>query len=79
MQATIYQIKIILEGSKPPILRRLLVSSDIPLADFHKVIQTTMGWENAHLHQFVKNRQFFPYICPATISGMNRITLIIMT
>jgi hypothetical protein len=26
--------------------------------DFHKVIQTTMGWTNSHLHQFVKGRVF---------------------
>lgn len=33
--------------------------SDLLLPDFHKVIQTTMGWENAHLHQFVKKKTFY--------------------
>lgn len=29
------------------------------LPDFHKVIQTTMGWTNSHLHQFTKDRTFY--------------------
>ena len=57
--AKIYQINISLKGSKPKIWRRILISSDILLSDFHKIIQTTMGWTNSHLHQFVKNRTFY--------------------
>ncbi|MFL7809361.1 MAG: plasmid pRiA4b ORF-3 family protein [Anaerolineae bacterium] len=51
--APIYRIKITLEGSKPPIWRRLLVRSDVTLADLHRIIQTAFGWEDYHLHQFV--------------------------
>ena len=54
-----YQIQIALKGSKPKIWRRILVPSDILLPDLHEVIQTTMGWTNSHLHQFVKNRTFY--------------------
>lgn len=54
-----YQIQIALKGSKPKIWRRILVPSDLLLSDFHKVIQTTMGWTNSHLHQFIKNRTFY--------------------
>lgn len=54
-----YQIKISLQGSKPSIWRRVLIPSDMSLPDFHKVIQTTMGWTNSHLHQFVKNRTYY--------------------
>ncbi len=54
-----YRIQISLMGSKPRIWRRILVSSDLLLPDFHKVIQTTMGWTDSHLHQFVKNRTFY--------------------
>ncbi|VAW84354.1 hypothetical protein MNBD_GAMMA16-1922 [hydrothermal vent metagenome] len=50
-----YQIKIILEGSKPPIWRRLLVHSSIKLNLFHEAIQYSMGWLNCHLHQFEKD------------------------
>jgi hypothetical protein len=54
-----YQIQIALKGFKPKIWRRILVSSDLLLPDFHKVIQTSMGWTNSHLHQFIKNRTFY--------------------
>ncbi len=54
-----YQIQIALRGSKPKIWRRILVPSDLLLSDFHKIIQTTMGWTNSHLHQFIKNQTFY--------------------
>lgn len=59
MDATIYQIQITLEDSKPKIWRKLLVQSDTLLSDFHKIIQTTMGWTNSHLHHFMKDRRFY--------------------
>ncbi|MGB4204426.1 MAG: plasmid pRiA4b ORF-3 family protein [Bacteroidales bacterium] len=59
MAHKIYQIQISLKGSKPKIWRRLLVPSDLLLSDFHKIIQTTMGWTNSHLHQFIKNGIFY--------------------
>jgi hypothetical protein len=55
----IYQIKITLEQVSPAIWRQILVPADLFLHDFHKVIQTAMGWENAHLHQFTKNGRTF--------------------
>jgi len=51
----IYQLKITLIGSKPPIWRRFQVSDDITLQRLDGIIQIVMGWENAHLHQFVIN------------------------
>jgi len=59
MTKVTYQIKITLKGSKPKIWRRILVPSDLLLSDFHKIIQTTMGWTNSHLHQFIKNRTYY--------------------
>ncbi len=47
----IYQFKITLLGSKPPIWRRILVPEGT-LDDLHEHIQTAMGWTNSHLHQF---------------------------
>ncbi len=47
-----FQITVALQGSKPPIWRRLLVDSNTSLIDLHKILQTTMGWLNAHLHMF---------------------------
>jgi hypothetical protein len=49
---TIYQLKIVLQGSKPPIWRRLQVKSNITLDVLHQIIQTAMGWDDVHLHQF---------------------------
>ncbi len=52
MTKEIYQIQIILKDSKPKIWRRILINSNILLVDFHRIIQTTMGWTNSHLHRF---------------------------
>jgi hypothetical protein len=55
MRKMIYQIHLSLLGSNPKIWRRILIQSDLLLSDFHKVIQTSMGWTNSHLHLFNKN------------------------
>jgi hypothetical protein len=49
----VYQIKVALERSKPPIWRRLLVPGDFTLGDLHNIIQTSFGWWDYHLHQFI--------------------------
>jgi hypothetical protein len=53
-----YQLKITLEGSKPPIWRRVLVA-DCTLGVLHDIVQTAMGWENEHLHQFEFGKESF--------------------
>lgn len=55
----IYQIKVTLRHSKPPIWRRLLVSSGANLFDLHKIIQVAMGWTNSHLHQFIVRGEYY--------------------
>ena len=52
MAKEVYQIKVTLKGTKPRIWRRLFVSSGITLRGFHRILQTTMGWTNSHLHLF---------------------------
>ncbi len=47
-----YKIKIQLLNINPPIWRRILVKPDVLLAELHKIIQTTMGWQSTHLHDF---------------------------
>lgn len=59
MKNKIYQIQISLKNFKPKIWRRIQVSSSISVSDFHKIIQTTMGWTNSHLHQFIKGRSYY--------------------
>jgi hypothetical protein len=49
----IYQMKVTLMDSKPPIWRRIQVPADINLAKLHQVLQVAMGWTDSHLHQFV--------------------------
>ena len=47
-----YEIKILLQDSEPPIWRRVRVPRDILLIDLHTVIQRAMGWHDDHLHDF---------------------------
>jgi hypothetical protein len=46
------QLKVTLRGSRPAIWRRLLVPAEIKLSKLHAVLQTSMGWEESHLHSF---------------------------
>jgi len=55
----VYQLKITLKQSKPPIWRRVQVRSEITLAQLHLVIQIAMGWTDSHLHQFIVNGRVF--------------------
>ena len=47
-----YVLKITLEDTAPPVWRRVIVLGDTSLADLHKIIQSSVGWSNTHLHQF---------------------------
>ena len=49
---SIYQLKITLKDIRPPIWRRVQLSSDMTLGQLHFVIQISMGWTNSHLHSF---------------------------
>lgn len=57
--APIYQLKITLLESKPPIWRRLRVRGDITLAQLHDIIQVAMGWTDSHLHVFEVGKTCF--------------------
>ncbi|OQB92944.1 MAG: Plasmid pRiA4b ORF-3-like protein [Verrucomicrobia bacterium ADurb.Bin118] len=49
----LYQLKITLKWSKPPIWRRVVVRADMTLDRLHDIIQIAMGWTDSHLHQFI--------------------------
>jgi len=57
-QPVAYQVRVDLDGAKPPIWRRLLLSSELMLDELHVVLQQAMGWDGGHLHEFLsgKNR-----------------------
>ncbi len=57
--SSIYQLKVTLHGSKPPIWRRLQVPSNTSLAKLHDMLQISMGWPNSHLHQFIVLNQAY--------------------
>ena len=62
----IYQLKITLCDSKPPIWRQVLVDGSINLYELHEIIQIAMGWTDSHLHQFTIDEEYYtipdPYV-----------------
>jgi hypothetical protein len=77
---TVHQIKVMLRGSRPPIWRRLLVTSTTTLTGLHEAIQSAFGWDDDHLWVFSTGHgQFGPTpdldhhdpdaVCLAQIAG----------
>lgn len=48
----IIQLKITLQGTKPPIWRRILVDKSTTFSLFHSIILNAMGWVGGHLYEF---------------------------
>lgn len=57
--SAVYQLKVTLKNSKPPIWRRIQVSADTLLSKLHWILQEAMGWTNSHLHQFKVGRTYY--------------------
>jgi len=55
----VYQLKVTLKDTKPPIWRRILARADTRLGDLHVILQVVMGWTDSHLHQFIAKGQYF--------------------
>lgn len=55
----VYQLRIDLMDTKPPIWRRVLVDSASTLYEMHCTIQNAMGWHNGHLHGFEHNGTYY--------------------
>ena len=63
---SIYHLKVVLEGTKPLVWRRLQVPGNANLGWLHAVLQVAMGWSNSHLHQFLFDDQ----VCSDPSSGL---------
>lgn len=48
----VYQIKVVLLETDPPIWRRFIVPSNVTLHRLHLILQNVMGWTNSHLYRF---------------------------
>jgi hypothetical protein len=68
--SAVYQLKVTLRGIRPPIWRRVLVGDTITLARLHAVVQSLMGWEDEHLHQFEVSGERYG---EATVEGYRRV------
>ncbi|PKP54495.1 MAG: hypothetical protein CVT90_00975 [Candidatus Altiarchaeales archaeon HGW-Altiarchaeales-3] len=49
----VYQFKITLNGTNPPVWRRIMVPETYSFWDLHVAIQDAMGWEDYHKHIFI--------------------------
>ena len=52
-ESPIYQLKLTLKHSAPPIWRRIAVRGSTTLARLHTILQIAMGWTDSHLHEFI--------------------------
>lgn len=48
----VFQLKVTLRETKPPVWRRVLVDRASTLDHVHEVLQAAFGWWNYHLHEF---------------------------
>jgi len=73
LSAPIYQLKVGLQGAKPPIWRRIQVPGHATLAQLHTIIQISMGWDDYHLHEFTINETCYSAVMDDDDLGMRRV------
>jgi hypothetical protein len=56
---SIFQLKLTLNHIKPEIWRRLLVPTEVTLAELHFIINEVMGWDCSHAHSFSIGKRTF--------------------
>lgn len=64
VQPQVYQLKVTLQGTKPPIWRRFQVRDDLTLEKLHGLLQDIMGWTNSHMHQFIVRDTYYGHRDP---------------
>ncbi|MFJ2722494.1 hypothetical protein [Streptomyces sp. NPDC087437] len=50
--SSVHELKVRLEGTKPPMWRRLVAPADVSLGSLYDVLQVAFGRQGAHLHAF---------------------------
>lgn len=68
-----YRVRVDLEGTDPPLWRRLELASDLFLDQVHDIIQVAFGWTDSHLHRFASGPDRFDeqtehYLCPFDVA-----------
>lgn len=61
----IYRVHVSLREIAPPVWRRIELSSQTTLHQFHRILQIAMGWENYHLHEYIIGGQRYGTPDPA--------------
>lgn len=54
-----YRVRVEIDGTQPPVWRRLELASDLMLPEVHEVLQVAFGWEDAHLHRFASGPSLY--------------------
>ena len=56
---SIYQLKVVLNDTNPPVFRVFQIKSNANLGKLHDYLQGVMGWTDSHLHEFkIKGRKY---------------------
>lgn len=64
-----YRVRVDLQGTQPPVWRRLELSSELFLDDLHEILQAAFGWTDSHLHRYAVGASVWDlgaelYLCP---------------
>jgi hypothetical protein len=52
VENSVHRLKVKLRSVKPPVWRRLVVRSEMPLGELSVALEAAMGWYGGHLHVF---------------------------
>lgn len=73
--STVHQLKLTLRGIRPPVWRRIVIDSDIPLSELAHLLEAAMGWLGGHLHAFVAGDVTYEVPDPDGDTGWGRRTV----
>jgi hypothetical protein len=59
MSHALYELDVRLRNISPPIWRTIELDGSSTLEDVHYAIQSAMGWDNSHLHQFTIGKRSY--------------------